>query len=656
MQNPLSKTPFMLLLIPLICGILLQYYLKEIYWSIIVLSLGITVMLFSYFISSKQQFRYRWFFGLGALCFLIAVGMVSTFFRQEKVEFDFNTGENTYKGVVIDIPQKKPRTIAYKVRLADIDKQIVCYFQLDSLRGELKPGDEFIFDAAIQPFRNMGNPDDFDYEGYMYNKGYVGSAYVASRSWMPTGSESSSLKIKAQHLRQKMLSFYGTLSFTETEYSILSALTLGYQDALSDDIKQSFRTTGTAHVLAVSGLHVGIIYLIISFLLGFIKKHSRIYWLKPVVIIFLLWLYAFITGLSPSVVRASIMLSVFCVSEIVNRKGFTLNTLYLTAFFMLLYNPFSLFDVGFQLSFTSVLAILYLHPKAVVLLDIKNKPLKYIWQMFTLSMVAQLATFPLCLYYFGTFPTYFFITNLLIVPLVSLIVYATAGIFIAKILTYIVPMFGYYIYYLPVKILQILVGLLTSITEFFERLPYAQISGVSVSSVDLILIILLILTLLIYLMRKQPKYFITALGLVVIMLGSGLYRNLSRPKNELLIYNRWEGIDIRWTVESKDYIWQQTEDTLSDELFDIKGRKLLILTDDNWCNKQSEKKIEVNWLLLAKDNAYQVSCLTEMFVFDTLVLSNSLSNKTIRQIVNDSQKLGITCYDMNEKGAYSLIF
>ncbi len=656
MRNPLSKTPFMLLLIPLIVGILLQYYFKEIYWSIIAFSLGITIVLFSYFIPSKQQFRCRWLFGLGISFFLVAVGMISAFSRQEKVEFDFDAGEKTYKGIVIDIPQKKPRTIAYKVRLADIDKQIVCYFQSDSLRGELSPGDEFIFEAAIQPFRNMGNPDDFDYKGYMYNKGYVGSAYVSSQSWMPTGNESSSLKIKAQHLRHKLLSFYRTLGFTETEYSILSALTLGYQDALSDDIKQSFRTTGTAHVLAVSGLHVGIIYLIISSLLGFIKKRSRIYWLKPVIIILLLWLYAFITGLSPSVVRASIMLSVFCASEVVNRRGFTLNTLYLTAFFMLLYNPFSLFDVGFQLSFVSVLAILYLHPKAVALLDVKNRALKYVWQMFTLSMVAQLATFPLCLYYFGTFPTYFFITNLLIVPLVSLIVYATVGIFIAKILTYVVPTLGYYIYYLPVKILQILVGLLTTITEFFERLPYALVSDVSISFVDLILIILLILVLLIYLIRKQPKYFIAALGLVIIMLGSGLFRNLSQSKNELLIYNRWEGVDIRWTIEDQDYIWQQSKDSLSDELFEIKGQKLLVLTGDDWQEKQSEEKFEVNWLLLAKDGTYQLSHLTEMFVFDTLVLSNSLSNKTIRQIVNDSQKLGITCYDMNEKGAYSSNF
>lgn len=656
MKNPFSKTPFLLLLIPLIGGILLQYYFNIISWSIILSLLGTGIILFSYFLPSGQEFRLRWLFGAGIFCLFFAIGMVSTSFWQEKVEFDSYDEKTIYRGIVIDMPQQKPKTIAYKVRLPDSDKLVVCYLQADSSKAELKPGDEFIFEGVIQPFRNMGNPDDFDYKRYMYNKGYVGSVYVDSRSWIATGQASSSLKVRAQLLRQKILSFYRGLGLDETEYSILSALTLGYQDALSDDLKQSFRSTGTAHVLAVSGLHVGIIYAIISLLLGFIKRNNRIYWVKPGLIILLLWLYAFITGLSPSVVRASIMLTVFCISEIVGRKGYSLNSLFLTAFVMLLYNPFSLFDVGFQLSFSSVLAILYLHPKMVSVLDIKNIPLRYIWQLFSLSLVAQIGTFPLCLYYFGTFPSYFFITNMLIVPLVGLVVYATVGVVVAKLLTYALPSFGYYIFYLPVKALQLLVGLLTGIAEFFEDLPYALISGIYISLTELLLITFLIAAISAYIIQKKPKYLISALGSVIIILGVNLYDNILPKDSRLTIYNRPDMVDVKWNVHGQDYIYKSIEDSVSYKLFDIDGYTLLILSKDELMGKESDQKVKVDWLVLAGDEPFHLKSLTELISFDVVVLSTSLPNNTIRQIVNDSQKLGIHCYDISEKGAYSSNF
>jgi len=651
MQNPLAKTPFLLLLIPLIIGILLQYYLEIINWSIAFFFAGIIVMLCSYFLPVNKNYPLRWLFGSGLFFLLIGVGMVSTSFCQDKSEFAFDNENNLYRGIVIDIPQEKPRSVAYRVYLPDIDKQMVCYFQPDSMRSELKPGDEFIFDAVIQPFRNSGNPDDFDYVRYMYNKGYVGSAYVSAHSWMATRNLSASVKIQAQRLRQKIIGFYKSLGFDETEYSILSALTLGYQDALSDDVKQSFRATGTAHVLAVSGLHVGIIYAIISFLLGFIKRNSRIFWLKPLLIILILWVYAFITGLPPSVIRASTMLTVFCLSEIFHRKGFTPNALYIAAFFMLLINPFSLFDVGFQLSFVSVMAILYLHPKAVALIDVRNKQLNYIWQMFTLSMVAQLGTFPLCLYYFGTFPVYFFLANMLIVPLVMFITYTAATIVIAKILTYAFPAYGYYIYYLPVNALKLLVKLLTEITEFFESLPYALVSNINISFLELILIIVCIISLFTFFIKMKAHALIVSLCTVLIMISMGLYNNLSSKPDELIVYNRRDITEVEWTIDGQQCLFKK--DSLQPyEIFEMKDRKLLILSNNDWSEKYSEQKLKVDWLLLTEDNSFSLNSLTEIFSFDTVIVNGSLSNRTIRQIVNDSQKLGIGCHDVTQNGAY----
>lgn len=482
-------------------------------------------MLFSYLIVEEKQFRWRWLFGAGLVLFLISIGITTTDFSQQRSEFIFSNKVQVYEGIVSDTPQEKPRSTAYKVYLPNEDKQIVCYFQRGNLEEmKLKPGDIFLFQGKIQPFRSMG---DFDYPRYMYNQGIVGSAYVSSQSWQETGESSFSFQYFALNCRQQIMDFYESLGFNNTEYTILSALTLGYQNDLSDDIKQGFRTTGTVHVLSVSGLHVGIIYIMVSFLLGFIRRGTKYYWVKPLFIIILLWAYAFITGLPTSVIRASAMLTAFCISEIIGRKSFSLNALYISAFFILLVSPFSFFDIGFQLSFMSVLSILYLQPRASALLKIKNKYLRNLWQMFTLSIVAQLATFPLCLYYFGTFPTYFFITNLLIVPLVTLITYAVGAIILAKVFGLVFPALSFYFYYLPVKLLQILVGVMTYLIHFFESLPFALIEGVKISLLDLGLLFTLIIGFLIFFLYKRSKGLIIGLLATLFLLLAQIYNNLT---------------------------------------------------------------------------------------------------------------------------------
>lgn len=527
MRNPLAKTPFLFLLLPLIVGILLQYYFKFLFPALIFFLLGLLFIIASFITEYKKRFRFRWFFGAGVFLGCISVGIFSTKICADNYSFVFNDKPQIYKGVIVDIPQAKPRTVACKVDLPDYGKHVICYLQPDSNVDVLKPGDVFLFESVIKPFKNMGDPDDFNYVRYMNNLGYAGSAYIPSGSLMVTGDVYSSLKIKALRIRCGIIDFYKSLGFNETQYTILSALTLGYQDALPKVLKQSFRATGTAHVLSVSGLHVGIIYAIINFFLAFIKKSSPFYWLKPVIIIILLWGYTFITGLPPSVIRASLMFTVFCLSEIVGRKTFSLNGLYISAFFMLLVYPLWLFDVSFQLSMVSVLAILCLLPGTVRLLHVENRVLRHVWQLSALSIVAQLGSFPLCLYYFGTFPTYFFISNLLVVPLVSCITYAVIGIVAAKLLTFFIPGFGYYIFYVPVKVLQILVDTLTAIIHFFENLPLAVIRDVRISSLNLFLLMALIVAVLAFFIRRNNRFLITALILLLVMLILRLQHNLA---------------------------------------------------------------------------------------------------------------------------------
>lgn len=614
-------------------------------------------MLLSYLVSKDRQFSLRWLFGLGVVLATVGIGALSTAYRQHLSEYTFSGTRNLYIGIVTDSSQEKAKTVAYRVFLPDEDKQVVCYFQRDSLISErLNPGDEFLFYGEIQPFRNMGNPDDFDYVRYMYNQNIVGSVYISSDAYKRTGEVSSNLKYQALRCRQAILDFYKALDMKETEYAVLSALTLGYQNELSDDLKQGFRTTGTVHVLSVSGLHVGIIYVMMTFLLGFVHRSSKYYWIKPVLIILLLWGYAFITGLPPSVVRASAMLSVFCVSEIVRRKSFSIHALFIAAFFMLLVNPFSLFDIGLQLSFMSVLSILYLHPKMSGLIKIENKYIRYIWQMFALSIVAQLATFPICLYCFGTFPTYFFIANLIIVPVVSLIMYAAGGIVFAKMLSFVFSDFSYYLYYLPVKLLQVLISFMTYAIHLFEQLPFALLQNVKVSFVDLLLIFVMIIGILVFLIYKKSKALIIGLTAILILLTSHIHSKVVDNTEVITVYNRSQASEIKW---SKSGV--QTDilpgDTTSGYIYiGYKVNNMLILSSDNWKEQATEERFKVNNLVLTHSNSFSLYSLTQLFWIENVVLDASLSRYTRHRLAKECQKLNIPYHDVTQSGAFSLIF
>lgn len=614
-------------------------------------------MLLSYFVPKDRQFSLRWLFGLGVVLATVGIGSFSTAHRQHLSEYTFSGTRNLYRGIVTDSPREKAKTVAYRVFLPDEDKQVVCYFQRDSLISDrLNPGDEFLFYGEIQPFRNMGNPDDFDYVRYMYNQNFVGSVYISSDAYKRTGEVSSNLKDQALRCRQAILYFYKALDMKETEYAVLSALTLGYQNELSDDLKQGFRTTGTVHVLSVSGLHVGIIYLMMTFLLGFVHRNSKYYWIKPVLIILLLWGYAFITGLPPSVVRASTMLSVFCVSEIVGRKSFSIHALFIAAFFMLLVNPFSLFDIGLQLSFMSVLSILYLHPKMSGLIKIENKYIRYIWQMFALSIVAQLATFTICLYYFGTFPTYFFIANLIIVPVVSSIMYAAGGIVFAKMLSFVFSDFSYYLYYLPVKLLQVLISFMTYAIHLFEQLPFALLQNVKVSFVDLLLIFTMIIGILVFLIYKKSKALIVGLTAILTLLTSHIHSKVVDNTEVITVYNRSQASEIKW---SKSGV--QTDilpgDTTSGYIYiGYKVNNMLILSSDNWKEQATEERFKVNNLVLTHSNSFSLYSLTQLFWIENVVLDASLSRYTRHRLAKECQKLNIPYHDVTQSGAFSLIF
>ncbi|MDU1904446.1 MAG: ComEC/Rec2 family competence protein [Dysgonomonas sp.] len=650
-MEKIQRMPFFRLLIPLITGICLQYFFFIHKWSIILLLAGGLIMFFSYLIPQKNQFNLRWIFGVGLFSFLVGIGILSTQIRQSLSSFNLSEIHESYEGTIIDIPQEKPNTIAYKVQLHNPDKKIVCYLSKDSLQNTLRIGDSFIFFSQIRPFKNRGNDDKFDYAHYMYNKGYSGFAFVPSYRWEKSETSKSSLIIKAGQYRQKILDFYKSLNLNDEEYAILSALTLGYKDALSDDLKQSFQATGTAHILAVSGMHVGIIFLIIFSSLSFIPKYSRYFWMRYVLAIIFLWIYTFIVGLPPSAIRASIMLTLFCIAGIKRVKGYSFNTLFATAFLMLVWNPLQLFDLGFQLSFMAVLSMLLIVPLFSFIL-IKNKCARYFWNILIISLAAQIGTAPLTLYYFGTFPTYFFIANLLIIPLVGLIIYSAITLCIMGVFGIFIPSITNYLLYIPISFYKIFTNSLTVITQFFEKLPFAQLQDISLSLPGLFLLWMTISAFIFFIVYKKPKALIMSLSSCLVLIILTNYTKIEN-RNSLNIYNNPNETKI-----SLQAGWKQTEirDNTKNLIINLSGKNYFILSEDKWKDQSSNNKFDIDYLHIVNNNSISLYSLQQKFDIQKVILDSSLSPNTLKRLTQECEKLRIPYYDVSENGLLRIFF
>ncbi|MDH6355646.1 competence protein ComEC [Dysgonomonas sp. PH5-45] len=645
-RDDILQAPFARLLLPLLAGILLQYYLNIKQWSIILFTFGVGLMLFSFFIPEKHKYPTRWLFGCGVSLFIVVVGVFFTYERQQKIDFLYSPKPQSHYGIVLDLPQHKPNSLACRVQLKDVDKRVICYLEPDGVSESLQPGDAIRFYGLIEPFRNMGNPDDFDYAAYMRNQGYVGSLYLPVDRWEPMFETHHTIGTYALSCRSQIMRFYGSLGLDSLSLAVVSALTVGYRDTLPNDLKESFRATGTAHVLAVSGMHVLIVFAVIRFLLSFISRGSRFYWIKPVLTILLLWMYAFVTGLPPSVIRACLMLSVFCVGEVIHRKGFSYNTILLTAFFMLIYNPLNLFDVGFQLSFTAVLSIRYLYPKLIGLWAAENKAALYFRNVAAMSVAAQVGTLPVCLYHFGYFPTYFFVCNLFVVPLVEVIVYTTL---VTAVMGLFIPVT------LLARILNFIIELLTSGIRFFETLPFAKLEVADVSLLTVVLLFVLIIGFTGFFVYKRAKLLIVGLSAVALLILTSLPDKLKTEGNSLIVYNRRASTEIRLVYENKEHTL--TGDSLDAyKLLGLGGKRFLSVTGNKWEGLLGDERFAVTYLHLYGNDAISLTALNDIIRPDTVILDGSFSAKTTKRLVKECCILNIPCFDIKESGAFKINF
>ncbi|MUP47349.1 ComEC family competence protein [Gramella sp. BOM4] len=300
--------------------------------------------------------------------------------------------------------------------------KILLNVQLDSLaRRSLRPGSRILVKWNPDSIKKPLNPYQFDYARYMRNLKVERQLNLGISDFTVISGNSKDLRSLAWNFREKLIKNLKEEGLNQEATAVLQALILGQRRDIQDSLYKSYAAAGAIHILAISGLHIGILLLFLNFIFKPLERSKYGKIVKIVLILSFLWGFAILSGLSPSVVRAVCMFSFLAIGLQLKRKTSVLNSLFLSLFFLLLYDPFLIFQLGFQLSYLAVLGIIILQPILYGIVEIKKKIPDYFWKLITASVAAQLAILPLSLYYFHQFPGLFLVSNIIILPLLGFI-------------------------------------------------------------------------------------------------------------------------------------------------------------------------------------------------------------------------------------------
>lgn len=538
---PVNKheLPFVRLLLPLCLGILLQHYFTVICnATALVWCLLLFLPFFIGALRLSKIWKYQWVYGFIMFLFLLFYGVAITPSGKALMPFK-NRGEPCkVLARIVEEPEVRKnsvRCIADVVNVVTPDtsdingRKLLLYFSLtDSAATTLKYGDIIAASVRVQQIEPASNPCQFDFANYMRLKRIFYSAYVRNHSWCKVGEQPNVLIKLGLALRRKVIDIYNRHKIEGQKLAVLSALTVGYKGFLDDELKQTFSSTGAAHILAVSGLHVGIIYMLLLVLFSFLPKRRLFRSLQLAVMLLGLWGYVLITGFSPSVCRSAVMFSILAFGNSMNLRTNIFNSLAAAAFILLITEPLYLFTVSFQLSFLAVLSIVVLSSPITSVFRVDNKILKYFWGLVAVSIAAQLGTMPVTLLNFGQFPVYFILANLIAIPLAPLIIYASLLLLLLSPISSLAGIVSKGVEYL-------VLGLSTGLS-YVEKLPLSSITGLNITTLQSMLLLMAIVFLGVFLHSYRYKPLMVSFIGLIAFLAVGFYNNYSTAEKELVVF------------------------------------------------------------------------------------------------------------------------
>lgn len=557
----LKKAPFIRLVIPLVIGIIAgNQGLFAIRVLIYVFIISLLFSFFFFFLPPYYRLRFRLVQGTGLLLALLALGAL--LYTVNDVRYKPNwfghrvLKAETITATLLEKPVEKPNSFKATATINTLVQQnqespasgtILVYFQKDSAIAALQAGSILSFDKQPAAIRNSGNPGNFDYRQYALFNGITHQVFLTAQDYQLSPEKGkTSFNTILGNIRNYVLKTLKTFITGKKEQGLAQALLIGYRDELDKDLLQSYINTGVVHVIAVSGMHLALIFWLLNLLFSPLLKNRKTKWLHPVLVLGVLWLFTLIAGGAASIVRAAVMFTFILVGKSLHRNTSVYNSLAGSAFLLLCYNPYWLWDVGFQLSYAAVLSIVIFYKPIYNRLYISNKSLNWVWQLAAVSIAAQILTSPLAMYHFHQLPVYFLITNLLIVPVSSLVLVGELVLVLCS------P--AYY----PAKILgAVLKGCIWWMNSFIqnlEKFPLSVWDGIQINIVQTLLLFVMIAAIAFWLLEKKKSgLWVTLTALVGFLSIRTVSFLRAAGQKKIIVYNisKHTAIDF---IEGRDHL------------------------------------------------------------------------------------------------------
>ena len=690
---PVWKTaPFIRLLLPLMAGIVIQFYQQTPLDICIVAIAGfLLAYLLVMLLPLSLKFKLRWLQGIILNLLMAGMGMLFTWqndVRHNPQWFGNFHHDDEYLVVRINEPLIE-KVKSYKAdgvveavlqqdSLINTKGKLLLYFSKDSTGPALHYGDKILIHKNLLAIKNSGNPGAFNYQRYAGFQQVFHNVFLKNNDWIKLPDKNISLFRQFLFTaRENIIAILRkNIPAAKDELGIAEALLIGYTNDLDKDLVQAYSNTGVVHIIAISGMHLGLIYVMLVWLFAKIPLINQSKITQVVLILSCLWLFSLLTGGAASVLRSAVMFTCIAVGKAFSKQSSIFNALAASAFVMLCYNPYYLWDVGFQLSYLAVIGIIIFQRPVYNWLYIKNKWVNEVWKLTAISLAAQVLTFPVCVYYFHQFPNLFLLTNIIAVPLSTCILFAEIALVVFSWVPYAGIIIG--------QVTGWLLWVMNQVIVWVSRLPFAVWDNISATLISTWLLYAVVIGLSIWLLNKNKNWLRLAIYCLLCFTVTQAWGEWQRKgQRKVVVYNvsQHQAIDF---IDGHSYQFAGDSILLADGVlqnFNLKpariamqlhnlrnilpvvfnqhgfyqfGNKKIAVVDKPLQFENPLQKIDVDIIILSKNAKVNMAQLAAAFNCSQYIFDASNSLWKIGKWQKDCEELHLRSYSVQEQGAFVL--
>ena len=675
-----ETAPFFRILLPFIAGILCydKAWLPSIPGGYLIGIICVVFLLYLSLVYIKKVTRPTAITFLLLCVMLFSGGIAVSWFsdiRNNKTWFGNSVGNSSsYLARITDVPIEKEHSWKLPVilissinsgKISPVTGNAFIYLYKDQFPMMLHKGDSILVPGKWQPIKNSGNPFEFDYATYCMRSGifYQQSCSVNDiRLYSAINEDGTPFIERAHDLCMRQLDKY--IPDPKTK-GLIQAMILGDEVNLDEDLLHSYAETGIVHIIAISGGNVAIFFIVISFLLWWLR-HKKHLWIKYAVALPLVWFYVLMAGAAPSAVRAAVMFSLLAFSIMLEKNNNSLNQLFATAFLLLCVQPMWLFSVGFQLSFVAVLSLILFYTPVYKWASPVNKPAKLLWGTVAASIAAEVLVAPLVIYYFHNFPLLFIIANAAAYLFMSIVLILGMALIVLSFIPVVARIIGICVIEIVTVFDKIVVWLQNFNPESFHFLV--------LTGLELFLVYVMITGIVLFLLKKQKPALFTGLVSSCLLLCSFCSDEWVRLHQErFVVYNTAKTNHIEliksgnYTVINRDtatrkkisyavtqahIYWQalKKDTTTANEILVAGGKTILVLNNDI----NADNPFPVDILVINYTGKTDLQKLHRIFSTSLIVLGNNFTEKQQEKWVKECASFNISVHSIAMKGAFIL--